>query len=388
MSDTVAPPAGADSNPAVQDRGAGYLFGPVVDFICLGGGSLLFMFPIVLLASPELRPFLVLFGILISHFVNNPHFMHSYQIFYDNFHEKAFGDSYSTNLRTRYIIAGIVVPAAMLVFFLSGFLNNDPKLVGLGANAMFFLVGWHYVKQGYGMLIVESVLKRRFFNDFEKNWFRYNGFAVWLFSWIYGNITLSKYSLFGLEYYSFDFPDWLAFVAGAVMAVTTTMVVFLVLRKRLRDGARLPLNGLLAYATSSYVWLIAVNLEPMTVLLVPAFHSLQYLAVVWRYELNKERADAGPDVPDLVLFGGALRLSRAVLRLMRFVMIGTVIGFVAFWIAPILLSAGVPYDKEAFGPGLFVFIFFIFINVHHYFLDNVMWRKENPDIRRHLFTPR
>ena len=75
------------------------------------------------------------------------------------------------------------------------------------------------------------------------------------------------------------------------------------------------------------------------------------------------------------------------LRLTRFIVVGTAIGVLAFWIAPILLSATVPYDKELFGVTLFLFIFFIFINVHHYFLDNVMWRKENPDIKRHLFTP-
>ena len=28
----------------------------------------------------------------------------------------------------------------------------------------------------------------------------------------------------------------------------------------------------------------------------------------------------------------------------------------------------------------------LFINVHHYFLDSVMWRRENPDTRRFLFS--
>jgi hypothetical protein len=30
-------------------------------------------------------------------------------------------------------------------------------------------------------------------------------------------------------------------------------------------------------------------------------------------------------------------------------------------------------------------MFWIFINVHHYFLDNVMWRRENPDTGKYLF---
>jgi len=28
----------------------------------------------------------------------------------------------------------------------------------------------------------------------------------------------------------------------------------------------------------------------------------------------------------------------------------------------------------------------VFINIHHYLLDNVMWRKGNPDVGHHLFA--
>ena len=35
-----------------------------------------------------------------------------------------------------------------------------------------------------------------------------------------------------------------------------------------------------------------------------------------------------------------------------------------------------------FGPTLFAFLFYIFINVHHYLLDNVMWGRGNPDIQK------
>ena len=43
-----------------------------------------------------------------------------------------------------------------------------------------------------------------------------------------------------------------------------------------------------------------------------------------------------------------------------------------------------PYDRGIFGSQMFLFMFAIFINVHHYFLDNVMWRRENPDIAKYL----
>ncbi len=39
-----------------------------------------------------------------------------------------------------------------------------------------------------------------------------------------------------------------------------------------------------------------------------------------------------------------------------------------------------------FGPTLFMFVFWIFVNVHHDFLDSVMWPRENPNTGRLLFS--
>ena len=69
-----------------------------------------------------------------------------------------------------------------------------------------------------------------------------------------------------------------------------------------------------------------------------------------------------------------------------FVLLGAVLGALGFWAIPIFLQVVVTYDTDILGTGMFMFIFFIFINVHHYFLDNVIWRRENPDMRRYLFN--
>ena len=37
---------------------------------------------------------------------------------------------------------------------------------------------------------------------------------------------------------------------------------------------------------------------------------------------------------------------------------------------------------------VFVFIFVMWINIHHYFIDNVIWRRDNEDVRKYLFAPR
>jgi hypothetical protein len=70
--------------------------------------------------------------------------------------------------------------------------------------------------------------------------------------------------------------------------------------------------------------------------------------------------------------------------LAAFIVLGLLAGFVGFWGLPVALPALVPYDSQAYGPGVFVFLYCIFINVHHYFLDSVMWRRENPEVKKYL----
>src|SRR6185436_15096158 len=163
------PEAGAGRGTTPQ---RGYLFGPLTDFLYLGGGSLIVLGAIIILlpqgiAEPQVASLMAVVMLLI----NQPHFAHSYQMFYRNFRSKAFGH-YAPALRVRYVLAGIVVPIALLAFLVVGTLIADrtgrTQVLGYGFNLMFFLVGWHYVKQGYGILIVDSVQKRLVFSENAK----------------------------------------------------------------------------------------------------------------------------------------------------------------------------------------------------------------------------
>ena len=69
-------------------------------------------------------------------------------------------------------------------------------------------------------------------------------------------------------------------------------------------------------------------------------------------------------------------------------MIGGILGAAGFWWAPTALDTLAGYDRAVFGTTVFVFIAWTFINIHHYFIDNVIWRRENPETRRHLFAAR
>jgi hypothetical protein len=382
MATQFAGPGAVAGSSAVADKR--YLYGPVVDFLCLGGGSLFVLPLLFLLPTAEYGATVATLMLLLSHFINHPHFAHSYQIFYRGFGTKALTPSLGRTMQARYLFAGLVVPALLISFCAFAIIRGDARLLGLGGNFMALFVGWHYVKQGYGMLMVDAALKRRFFNDHEKKIFLINCYAVWGYAWLSVNAAMHKTELWGLQYYSFAIPASIVTGAGilALMAGAATLWAF---AKRWRTAGSLPANGVMAYLVSLYLWLLFVRINPLWLLVVPAFHSLQYLVVVWRYQSNYEKAQLATEDYKKGSLARQVFGDRWRAHLGIFAASGAVLGFLGFWGLPLLAATYIPYDDTLFGGALFLFVFWIAINVHHYFLDNVMWRRENPDTKRYLF---
>jgi len=363
-----------------------YLFGPAIDFLCLGGISFLLIPVMFVLPEKELTLTVAAIALGVAHFINHPHFAFSYQIFYEGFRHKAFGSDNDAALRARYIFAGIVVPVALAAFLAYSMAFGDDRMLGYGANLMGFLVGWHYVKQGYGMLMVDAVLKRQFFDGAEKKILLINSYAVWALAWLVINSVMSKAALWGIQYYMFHIPPLVLAVGFTFAFATSTMTVSTLIKKWRANGGSLPVSGVAAYMASLYLWLLFVRWNALWLLIVPALHSLQYLVVVARYRINQERDRADAHEPPRPQPVGRIFCRRYQLRYAGFVMLGLILGFVGFWGAPVYFQVVIPYDRAVFGATAFLFVFWIFINVHHYFLDNVMWRSHNPDVRKYLFA--
>lgn len=381
------------SVPAVPDRAIPrttgekrYLYGPVADFLCLGGVSLLLLPVVFMLPERALSPLFAAVFIALANIVNHPHFAFSYQVFYAGFRRKAFGPDGDRALRARYVFAGIVVPVALAAFFAYGVIAGDVRLLGLGANLMALLVGWHYAKQGYGMLMVDAALKRQFFDAAEKKILLINAYAAWALAWLVINAALSERALWGIRYGMFHvaLPVVAAGACGAI--ATTAMTIVMLVKKWRSNGGSLPVNGVVAYFVSLYLWILLMHWNALWLLMVPALHSLQYLIVVARYRINGFRDGVNANERPRPALLARLFRHRAWQRFAGFVALGVVLGYVGFWGAPELLQAVVPYDRAMIGATAFLFVFWVFINVHHYFLDNVMWRSQNPDVRKYLFA--
>lgn len=349
------------------------LYSEKIDFALLGGGSLLLLLLIRTLLPPNADSIDFSFAatIFFANFINHPHFAISYFIFYSDFNKKT-SNQYIQSLRIRYISIGIVAPIAIIAYIWWLIYCKNYNALGLLANAMFFLVGWHYVKQGYGMLMLQSSLKKQFFNDQEKNAFLRNAYAAWIFSWLLINYIAAGKSpqYFGIPYLAFHIPAWILTISGIVSTAYTMQWLFIIY-KRHKAKEAIVWNGIIAYSTSLYAWLLIR--DPIVILWVPLFHSLQYLAVTWRFQLNKYRSNISPSIHYRYKFAAFLSMT-------------FIFGYLFFFHIPMWLDRNISYDHEIFGHTLFMFLFWIFINIHHYLIDTVMWRKGNPDVQKYLFN--
>ncbi|MEM9704572.1 MAG: hypothetical protein AAF850_00695 [Pseudomonadota bacterium] len=356
-------------------RSEGWLHSPLLDFLGLGGGSMIALLVIALVFDPDAAyPAFTAAGLALTLIINHPHFAHSYQIFYANFSDKLSGRGYASGLRARYWFAGVIAPTLLVLGVLGSFATKNAAVMGALINLMFFMVGWHYVKQGYGMAMLDAAIKRRFFSNLEKRILLINAYATWAFSWCYIGRVLEERKYYGFEAPLITAPEVIFFTSaviaiGTFLALTASLVYRLAVQRK-----TLPWNGLFAYGISLYPWLLFREVNPLFFILVPAFHSLQYMTVVWRYKLN-ELETKRPETEKKSRFG-----------FLRFYGVAVLLGFFGFYGAPIILTTTFNTEQSFFGAGIYFLMFSLFINVHHYLLDNVMWRKGNPDVAERLFS--
>src|SRR6185436_17568262 len=135
-----------------------------------------------------------------------------------------------------------------------------------------------------------------------------------------------------------------------------------------------PLAGLLVTVWS---WTIYSSYDRLLQYAIPALHSIQYFYFVWLMKRDEARASEGPPS-----FGRPVAVRLGVLAITALAL-----GWLLLRGAPSKLDGalvrrplrGATWD--ALGPTPFFAAFFVVVNLHHYFMDHVVWRRENPATR-------
>ena len=352
----------------------------LVEFFLVGGATPLF-FPLSWFVRRRfgLDPSEYAIGFLTFHaafVINDPHFAVTYLLFYKNARARLFGDVFRPAQRLRYLVAGFLVPLVLGAWAILGLATRSAYTLGLLIQLMFFLVGWHYVKQGFGVFTVLASRRGVRFSLRERIVILAHCFSGWAHAWASPFDPGREVEEKGVVYLTLAHPPGLERITQVVFFATTLPLIVVLVKKWRREG-RLPiLTPLVALLCSVWSWSIYSGIDPLVRYVIPALHSVQYLYFVWLLKNNEAREREGPP-----FFERAAAVRVGILAVSA---LG--LGLFLFHLAPSALDAvmaprrGVD-PSDWMGPTPYFAALYAFVNIHHYFMDFVIWRRENPETR-------
>ena len=363
------------------DRAADGWRARALEFMVVGGATLV-LFPLSWLlrnavgldASEYAVGFATFYG---AYVINDPHFSVTYFLFYKDVRQRTLSTSYDLSYRIRYGFAAFAVPAALVVWAMAAIASRSAQALGWMVQLMFFLVGWHYVKQGFGVLAVLSARRGVYITARERTVILLQCFAGWAYAWASPASPAGEFEEKGVVYRALAHPRWLEITTGWALAASSIALIAVLIARWRRDERMLPFAPLAGLLVTVWSWTIYSSADRLIQYLIPALHSIQYFYFVWLMKRNEARAEEGPP-----LFGRPTSVRLGFLALSA---LG--LGWLLFRGAPTFLDGlraprtlrGSPTD--ALGPTPFFAAFFVIVNIHHYFMDYVIWRRDNPDTR-------
>ncbi len=341
--------------PQAHGARAPSILNPVVDFLCVGGLSLIVFVPLLLSGRSDL----VLVGAgaqaWLAATINMPHFMASYRLIYR-----------SRDMILRHKWASIYVPAILVIYSALALweAQRSPVLVIVLVSVSSAYLAWHYTGQVWGMMASYAYLGGARFESSERLLIR-TGLRI-LLAW---QVTWFLYTQ--LRDPSMVRPVYVLISAGTVVAFVLGAIG--ILKMRLRTGKLPPARALVAWL-AIFSWYAVMARDPKALFWIQIAHALQYLAFPIRVEMNRTaQAPAGSSHrvgPHMILYGvGLLAVSLIVARVVpvsAMSVVGNIFGEEPGRAAPILIL--------------------MIINIHHYFTDGVIWKISNPEVRRELFA--
>lgn len=369
-------------------RGKTYLVSPFWDIALAGGVALLYcLWVFVYLPEAESANKASVTNVramyafaFFSYFVNYPHFMSSYGIMYQGFRKK-LKQFYAESkwFYVRYVFAGIGVPLILLGVFAYGGAYRESHFLSWAVLSMYFFVGWHYAKQSFGVMMVLSAVRGVRFHVLERKLMYYNMYVVWFVSWLKaykvfpgegtGRMRVEDLSFSGMP---MTVPDYVLTIGNQLVIGYLIAVLLMWAVKFVRGGERMPLAAIIGYL-SVYILLFWGTYNPLWLVATPLFHSAQYLLFVYAIKgrINSEDVEQHDKAKRDV----------AVMARNLFIVVCMLTGLVGFELLPQHLNR---WSAGTFWALPYLGLCTIFINVHHYFIDNVIWKRENKEVWQQL----
>src|SRR5262249_18193006 len=157
-------------------------------------------------------------------------------LFYKDAKRRALSPEFPLAQRLRYVFAGFVVPLALAIWAALALLRQSAEMLGIMIQLMFLLVGWHYVKQGFGVFTVLSARRGVRVSARERTVFLAHCFAGWAYAWAHPATPRIQLEEKGVVFWGIARPPWLEAIALAALVVSTLALLWTVFAKRRREG--------------------------------------------------------------------------------------------------------------------------------------------------------
>jgi hypothetical protein len=327
----------------------------------------------------------------LSLLVNYPHFLISYKLAYSR--GRTFVGAHWWQLvavpillvvtfawaYARYDVPVSQLPLVSLLSRDISALGNNARvlsgprlgdlLFAITFNVMLFTVGWHYTKQVFGCMMVYAYFDKYPMSVRQRTITKYALLSIWWLNFAYGNAVGAQQNFSQFKYYSFDLPDILVPITELIVAAGIVLVASEVFWKNYREKGRAPGVNMVVPFVALYVWWLPITRQfEFYFLLTPLFHSLQYLAFVYKMEDTRLRGLKHPEIRGTLLTVGIV---------------------IAGWLAFEFLPNEIDTALGTFNSWQMFFFFtaaMLFINIHHYFIDNVLWRFRDPEVQKYLLA--
>lgn len=324
---------------------------PTID-LWFGGLLSIFTISIVLILGPQffVSPRLGTL-IAISTLINGAHFMASYRMLY-----------FSRGYALRYKSASIIIPTILFLYsiFAIGALPEARGWVQALLILSSVYLAIHYNGQAWGMVSSYAYVSKLSFSQTERKIFRWalRILICWQVIWA---LNLVGDQLPTLVY------AWLPTARAwsqslLVLAFIGGLIGFSLFAQR--NKITPPLR-IISPFFALFFWYLMLNSYPGALVLVQFFHAIQYLGFPTRVEANRTaRAEGEVTYAHLIGYGLALALVSA------------------------LIFFALPYLIKSQGSGFEVYaqVILACINIHHFYIDGVIWKISSPAVRDDLFA--
>ena len=289
----------------------------------------------------------------------------------------AFGRDRPLGQRLRYLASGVLAPAVLVTWAIGALVLHSAQTIGWMVQLMYLLVGWHYAKQGFGVLAVLSARRGVRVTPRERAVLLVHCYAGWVFAWANPTTAAGEFEEKGVVYRALAHPRWLELGAGVALAASTIAMIVVLLTTWRRQGRTLPAAPLAGFLITIWSWTIFTSLDPLVRYLIPALHSVQYLYFVWLMKRNEAREAEGPPT-----FGRPVAVRLGFLAVSAIALAWLLFHGAPGYFDGILVSPSRARDlDDPLGATPFFATFFVVVNLHHYFMDTVIWRRDNPEMR-------